>query len=87
MKTDEEGAIILVDKVAVQYLDRAGVKALGGRAKDILPRETSDSIEKTLSSKRPLDLAGVAHNGVSLTLKCVPFEGEEGIKGVILVAF
>jgi len=70
------------------FPDGADGHALGEKSEDLLPQPISDLIRKTLSSKKPMDLAGFTHKDASsLTIKCVPFEGEQGIKGVILTAF
>ena len=85
--TDEEGTIVFLNGAAPQYFDGANGHALGEKAEDVLPSPISELIKKTLNTKKPEDLANFPHRDASLTIKCVPFEGEQGIKGVILTAF
>jgi len=69
------------------FPDGADRHALGVKGEDILPQPISMLIKKALNTNRSVDLAGFTLKDASLTLKCVPFEGEQGIKGVILTAF
>lgn len=86
--TDVEGTIVFLNGAAPQYFDGADGHALGEKSEYVLPQPISDLIGETLSSKRPVDLAGFIHRDVPLTLKCVPFEGEQmKTKGTLLIAF
>ena len=70
------------------FPDGADGHALGAKAEAILPLPISELIKKTLNTKKPEDLASFIHRDASLTLKCVPFEGEQiETKGTILIAF
>lgn len=84
---DKEGTIVFFNEAAPRFFGGTGANALGSKAEEVLPRELSELIKKTLNTMQPTDLTSFAYRDTFLTIKCAPFEGHLGTKGAVLIAF